>query len=53
MSTTIADVIKLAREGVELKGKNATMPSGQTDLEAELEKVRAASRTMRSQITTR
>lgn len=51
MPTTIADVVSLARESIELKRKNATIFSRQRDIEAELEEIRAAVRAMRSQIT--
>lgn len=40
--TTTVDVIELARDGVEMNPKYATMSSRQTDLEANLEDIRAA-----------
>lgn len=50
-TTTVVDVIELACEGIKIKRKNAAMTSRQTDLEAELGKIPAAKRTMRSKIT--
>lgn len=49
--TTIVDVTDLSREGVEVKRKNATVPRQLTNLDAELVEVRAAGRTIRSQVT--
>lgn len=51
LPTTIVDVIKLAHEGIEMKRKNTTMPSQQTDTGTELLDIRADGRTMNSQIT--
>lgn len=48
--TTTADVFKLARDGIKMKRKNATMSGRQTDLEAQLVETLAAGRTMRSEI---
>lgn len=50
MSTATVDVIELAREGSEMKHKNAAMSIRQTGLEAVLVKIRAGVRPMRSQI---
>lgn len=41
----------MAREGIKMKGQNVTVSSRQTDLEAKLLEIRAAGRTMRSQIS--
>lgn len=51
VSTTTVNAIELATNGIEMKCKNPTVSSRQTDLEAELVKIRVARRTMRSQIT--
>lgn len=40
--TTIVKVIELAREGIEVKRRNATKSSRQTDLEAKQVEIRAA-----------
>lgn len=49
--TAIVDVIKLARESIEMERMNATMSNRQTNFKAELVEIRAAGRTMRGQIT--
>lgn len=49
--TTIADIIELAREVIEITLKNATFSSLQTDSEAKLVGVWAAGSTMRSLVT--
>lgn len=46
----MVEVVKLARENIEMKRKNATMSSRQTYLKAKLVETRAAGRTMPSQI---
>lgn len=47
---SIVEVIGLAQEGVEAKRENATMSIRQTNLKAELVKIRTALRTMSNQI---
>lgn len=50
VSSTIIDVIELAFEDIEVKRKIATMSGRQMFLEAGLVEIRAAGRTMRSQM---
>lgn len=49
--TAVVDVIELTIEGVGLKRKNATLSSGQTNLEVEPVEIRAARCTMSGQIS--
>lgn len=51
MPTKIVDVIEHARDGIEMKRKNATLFSRQTNLKAKLVEMRATWRTMRDRIT--
>lgn len=47
--TTAVCAVEMACEGIEMKCKNATMSSLQTDIETKLVEIRAARRTMCSQ----
>lgn len=51
VTATIVDVFELAREGIEVKRKNATMTGRRTDLKAQLIETFFAGRTIRGQIT--